>query len=209
MKDQLSRLFVKCILSSHLLALGTAAHAQAIGFMGLSFEAATGYQEMTTKVQDVKINNLSFGRADREQQITGVPFAANIGYSAALSQAAGLGARFEYNPKSGRIALSIIPSWALTENLQAYGKLGWAYMESTVDASLPGLAVNSQTAYLSGPLVGIGTKLLLTDNVYVFVELTYYKYADLTLSAKNGPINISGKASSSAQNALIGLGYRF
>jgi hypothetical protein len=209
MKCLLSTFFGKIFLSVPLLVLSTVAHAQAIGFVGLFFEAATGYQEMTAKVHDVKINNLSFGRADREQKITGVPFAVNIGYSAALSQAAGLGARFEYNPKSGRIALSIIPSLAMTEIQQVYGKLGWAYMETTVDALLPGLAVSSQTAYLSGPLVGIGSKLLLTDNVYVFIELTYYKYADLSLSAKNGPINVSGKTSSSAQNALIGLGYRF
>jgi opacity protein-like surface antigen len=52
-------------------------------------------------------------------------------------------------------------------------------------------------------------KFLLTDNVYVFAELTYYKYADLTLAAQQGSHNLSGKASSSAQNVLIGLGYKF
>lgn len=191
------------------MVLGDDVHAQASGFMGFAVEAASGYQEMSIKVQDVKVNNMVIGRADQDQQIAGVPYAVNVGYSAALNQTAGLGARFEYNPKSGRIAVSIIPSWALTENVQAYGKLGWAYMPTSVVASLPSFMVNSQTAYLNGPLVGVGAKLLLTDNVYAFVELTYYKYADLALATKNGPMNISGRVSSSAQNALIGLGYRF
>ncbi len=172
--------------------IGTAASAQSSRFTGLSLEAATGYQEMTIKVQDVTINNRHSGRADQDMGFRGVPVALNIGYSVALTDTLGLGARFEYNPKSGRIALSTLPSVALTQNLQAYGKLGWAYMASAVD--LPGLGsmLDGQTAYFNGPLFGIGAKLLLTDNAYVFAELTYYKYADLTLSAKQGSHNISG-----------------
>lgn len=209
MKSQIALTILKFTLVTNLLGVSAATFAQADRFTGFNLEAATGYQEMAVKVQDVKLNNISIGRADQEQRITGVPFALNIGYSAVVSQTVGLGARFEYNPKSGRIALSIIPSWALTDNLQAYGKLGWAYMASTVEASMPGIAVSSQTAYLNGPLAGIGAKLLLTENVYLFAELTYYKYADLTLNAKSGPINISGRASSNAQNALVGLGFKF
>jgi opacity protein-like surface antigen len=142
-------------------------------------------------------------------RFSGVPVSLNIGYSVALTDTFGLGARFEYNPKSGRIALSTLPSVALTQNLQAYGKLGWAYMASAVDSPLLGSMLDGKTAYFNGPLVGIGAKLLLTDNVYVFAELTYYKYADLTLAVQQGSHNISGKASSSAQNVLIGLGYKF
>lgn len=199
----------KITLITNLLVIGTVASAQSSRFTGLSLEAATGYQEMTIKVQEVTINNRHRGRADQDIGFSGVPVALSIGYSVALTDTLGLGARFEYNPKSGRIALSTLSSMALTQNLQAYGKLGWAYMASAVD--LPGLGsmLDGQTAYFNGPLVGIGAKLLLTDNVYVFAELTYYKYADLTLAAQKGSHNLSGKASSSAQNVLIGLGYKF
>jgi opacity protein-like surface antigen len=69
--------------------------------------------------------------------------------------------------------------------------------------------IDGQTAYFNGPLIGIGAKLLLTDNVYVFAELTYYKYADLTLGSQKGAHKLSGRVSSSAQNALVGLGYKF
>jgi opacity protein-like surface antigen len=196
-------------LITSLLVIGTAASAQSSRFTGFSLEAATGYQEMTVKVQDVKINNRHSGRADQDLGFSGLPVALNIGYSVALTDTLGFGARFEYNPKSGRIALSTLPSVALTQNLQAYGKLGWAYMASTIDSPKLGSMFDGQTAYFNGPLVGIGTKLLLTDNVYVFAELTYYKYADLTLAAQKGSHNLSGKASSSAQNVLIGLGYKF
>lgn len=196
-------------LITSLLVIGAAASAQSSRFTGLSLEAATGYQEMTVKVQDVKINNRHSGRADQDLGFSGLPVALNIGYSVALTDTLGFGARFEYNPKSGRIALSTLPSVALTQNLQAYGKLGWAYMASTIDSPKLGSMFDGQTAYFNGPLVGIGTKLLLTDNVYVFAELTYYKYADLTLAAQKGSHNLSGKASSSAQNVLIGLGYKF
>jgi opacity protein-like surface antigen len=199
----------KITLITTLLVIGTAASAQSSRFTGLSLEAATGYQEMTIKIEDVKINNRHSGRADQDMGLSGVPVALNIGYSVALTGTLGLGARFEYNPKSGRIALSTLPSVALTQNLQAYGKLGWAYMASAVDSEVLGSMLNGQTAYFNGPLVGIGAKLLLTDNVYVFAELTYYKYADLTLAAQKGSHNLSGKASSSAQNVLIGLGYKF
>lgn len=189
--------------------ISTVASAQSSRFTGLSLEAATGYQEMAIKVQDVKINNRHSGRADQDQRLTGVPFAVNIGYSVALTETIGLGARFEYNPQSGRVALSSLPSVALTQSLQAYGKLGWAYMASAVDSPVSGFMIDGQTAYFNGPLVGIGAKLLLTDNVYVFAELTYYQYADLTLVAQKGSRNLSGKVSSSAQNALLGLGYKF
>ncbi len=199
----------KITLITSLLVIGTVASAQSSRFTGLSLEVATGYQEMTIKVQDVKINNRHSGRADQDMGFSGVPVSLNIGYSVGLTDTLGLGARFEYNSKSGRVALSALPSVALTQNLQAYGKLGWAYMASAVDSSGLGSMLNGQTAYFNGPLVGIGAKLLLTDNVYVFAELTYYKYADLTLAVQQGPHNISGKASSSAQNVLIGLGYKF
>lgn len=196
-------------LITSLLVIGTAASAQSSRFAGLSLEAATGYQEMTIKVQDVKINNRHSGRADQDQRLTGVPFAVNISYSVALTETIGLGARFEYNPQSGRVAVSTLPSLALTQSLQAYGKLGWAYMASAVDSPVPGSLIDGQTAYFNGPLVGIGAKLLLTDNVYVFAELTYYKYADITLGSQKGAHKLSGRVSSSAQNALVGLGYKF
>ncbi len=111
-------------LITSLLLIGTAASAQSSRFTGLSLEAATGYQEMTIKIQDVKIDNRHSGRADQDQRLTGVPFAVNIGYSVALTETIGLGARFEYNPQIGRVAVSTLPSVALTQNLQAYGKLG-------------------------------------------------------------------------------------
>jgi hypothetical protein len=68
-----------------LLVIGTAASAQSSRFTGLSLEAATGYQEMTIKVQDVKINNRHSGRADQDMGFSGVPVALNIGYSVALT----------------------------------------------------------------------------------------------------------------------------
>lgn len=199
----------KITVITHLLVFGTVAAAQSSRFTGLSLEAATGYQEMTIRIQDVKINNRHSGRFDQDMGFSGVPVALNIGYSVALTDTLGLGARVEYNPKSGRIALSALPTVTLAQNLQAYGKLGWAYMASAVDSPTLGSMLKGQTAYFNGPLVGIGAKLLLTDNVYVFAELTYYKYADLTLGAQQGAHNLSGKASSGAQNALIGLGYKF
>lgn len=158
----------KIILITSFLVITTAASAQSSRFTGLSLEAAAGYQEMIIKVQDVKINNRQSGRADQDMRFSGVPVSLNIGYSVALTDTVGLGARFEYNPKSGRIALSTLPSVALTQNLQAYGKLGWAYMASAVDSPLLGSMLDGQTAYFNGPLVGIGAKLLLTDNVYVY-----------------------------------------
>ena len=128
----------KVSLITSLLVISTVASAQSSRFTGLSLEAATGYQEMAIKVQDVKINNGHSGRADQDLRLTGVPFAVNIGYSVALTETIGVGARFEYNPQSGRVALSSLPSVALTQSLQAYGKLGWAYMASAVDSPVSG-----------------------------------------------------------------------
>ena len=82
-------------------------------------------------------------------------------------------------------------------------------MATTIETSIPGVALNAQTAYFNGPFVGVGAKLLLTDKLYLYAELNYYQYADLTLTAKAGPATLSVNVSSSAQNALFGLGYRF
>ena len=197
------------ILFVSLFVLTPSAFAQAEGFKGFAIEAATGYQEMTLKVRDVKINNMSLSWAQQDQRIEGTPYALNVGYSLAVGEAAGLGVRVEYNPKSSRVALALIPSYALTQNVQAYAKLGWAYMATTIETSIPGVALNAQTAYFNGPFFGVGAKLLLTDKLYLYAELNYYQYADLTLTAKAGPATLSVNVSSSAQNALFGLGYRF
>ena len=208
-KEKYSAKLQTTILFVSLFMLTPSAFAQAEEFKGFAIEAATGYQEMTLKVRDVKINNVSLSWAQQEKRVEGTPYALNVGYSLAVGEAAGLGVRVEYNPQSSRVALALIPSYALTQNVQAYAKLGWAYMATTIETSIPGVALNAQTAYFNGPFFGVGAKLLLTDKLYLYAELNYYQYADLTLTAKSGLATLSGNVSSSAQNALFGLGYRF
>ena len=43
-------------------------------------------------------------------------------------------------------------------------------MASVIDSPVLGSMLDGQTAYFNGPSLGIGLKLLLTDNVYVFAE---------------------------------------
>lgn len=53
------------VLFVSLFVLTPSAFAQAEGFKGFAIEAATGYQEMTLRVRDVKINNMSLSHGLR------------------------------------------------------------------------------------------------------------------------------------------------
>jgi hypothetical protein len=70
----------------------------------------------------------------------------------------------------------------------------------------------SNKAQVSGYVLGMGYKQLITGGLYGFAEANYYAYAKPSLSStySDGPGGtVSSSPSVSAYNFLLGLGYRF
>lgn len=192
------------------------ANAQSGAFTGLTIEAASGYQSMRLSAKNLtvsnpklRINNRSIPNNIAPQNISGIPFALNVGYVFGFNESATIGIRFEYNPQSNRYAAVILPGYALTDRAQGYLRLGWAYMATTIGSTFPGAQAQSQTAYFNGPTIGIGAKYKVIDSLYLYGELNYYQYNDVKMAAVIGNNQFTGTVSSRAANVLVGIGYTF
>ncbi len=191
-------------------------NAQTSNFTGLTIEAASGYQSMRISPKNLmfsnsalRINNRSIPNSIAPKNISGVPYALNVGYIFGVGDYTTLGVRLEYNPLSSRYAAVILPGYVLTERTQAYLRFGWAYMASKISATFPNVPSQTQTALFRGPTIGIGAKYKLIDKFYLYSELNYYQYNDVALKANVSNSRFSGKASSKAANILVGIGYNF
>jgi hypothetical protein len=70
----------------------------------------------------------------------------------------------------------------------------------------------SNKAQVSGYVLGLGYKQLITGGLYGFVEANYYSYAKPSLSSTytdEGGGTVSSNPNVSAYNLLLGVGYRF
>lgn len=181
-------------------------HAQAVNFEGLSVQAAVGIQQQTVKVSGLGINGTAYKLPNQRYDNTAVPFYLSAGYAAAVTPNLTLGAIVEYSPISNQVGISVVPGYALTDQTQAYLKLGWVYSPTTVDQG-PGRSDSSE--YLNGGLVGAGVKMLVTKNIYVYAELNYIRFASMRFGSWYGSMPINGYANVDAYNLMAGLGYRF
>lgn len=95
-------------------------------------------------------------------------------------------------------AKGIIP---ITDKFNAYGKLGVAYLTSTITSRFEGIKDNQNEAFgiakhKLAPEVGVGVSYNITPNVFVDTSLTH-----IQPMGKNKPGNVDF--------AALGIGYRF
>lgn len=103
--------------------------------------------------------------------------------------------------------LYLAPGIAVSPDKLVYAKLG--YSNTQID-----LSGSNQT--LSGYLVGLGYKQIISGGFYGFVEANYTSYGNKTLtttgpwvSGTTGTYSASSTVSANAFNALVGVGYKF
>lgn len=119
-----------------------------------------------------------------------------------------------YNYKftiSNRFSIFAAPGYAIDKDKLAYAKIG--YSSQSVQYSQTNCCSSpSNKAQVSGYVLGLGYKQLITSGLYGFVEANYYTYAKPSLSSTytdDGGGTVSSNPNVNAYNLLLGVGYRF
>jgi outer membrane immunogenic protein len=128
---------------------------------------------------------------------------------------------------SNRFNIFLTPGYALAQDKLIYLKAGYSSLKADVTApgtasadgfpSIPlgqyGLASN-QSKTLSGYVLGLGYKQIITSGFYGFGEVNYMSYASQNFGKSYGlsglgTFNTSTSSSLSSYQLLLGVGYKF
>jgi hypothetical protein len=99
----------------------------------------------------------------------------------------------------------VAPTYVVGNNSALYAKLGYSKADINVNAT-GGAALTTKPSDLEGWTYAIGSKTLLTNNVYVGVEASITDYDSITATRSSG-VNISADAK--VAQGTITLGYKF
>ncbi len=99
----------------------------------------------------------------------------------------------------------VAPTYVVGNNSALYGKLGYSKADVNVNAT-GGAALTSKPSDLEGWTYAIGSKTLLTNNVYVGVEASITDYDSIRATRATG-VNINADAK--VAQGTITLGYKF
>ena len=117
---------------------------------------------------------------------------------------------------SNRYNIFVAPGYAIDKDKLAYFKVG--YSNQGVQASnqncSPNCAPSTNTANVSGYVLGLGYKQIITGGIYGFAEANYYNYSKANLSGSYSDTdgtrgNYSMNPGVNAYNVLVGVGYKF
>jgi len=123
---------------------------------------------------------------------------------------------------SNRLNIFLTPGYAIDKDRLVYLKAGYSSvsLKETMPSSLTEFgntgnlaSFPSQTQTLSGYIVGLGYKQMLTDGFYGFAEANYMSYGQKTYtssSVSNGlTATFSNSPNLTTYQALLGVGYKF
>jgi opacity protein-like surface antigen len=99
----------------------------------------------------------------------------------------------------------VAPTYVVGNNSALYAKLGYSKADVNVNAT-GGAALTTKPSDLEGWTYAIGSKTLLTNNVYVGVEASITDYDKISATRATG-VNISADAK--VAQGTITLGYKF
>jgi hypothetical protein len=99
----------------------------------------------------------------------------------------------------------VAPTYVVGNNSALYAKLGWSKTDLNVSAT-GGAALTAKPNDLEGWTYAIGSKTLLTNNVYVGIEASITDYDSITATRATG-VNVSADAK--VAQGTITLGYKF
>ena len=99
----------------------------------------------------------------------------------------------------------VAPTYVIGNNAALYAKLGYSKADVNVNAT-GGAALTAKPSDLEGWTYAIGSKTLLTNNVYVGVEASITDYDSIRATRASG-VNINADAK--VAQGIITLGYKF
>ena len=99
----------------------------------------------------------------------------------------------------------VAPTYVVGNNAALYAKLGYSKADLNVNAT-GGAALTTKPSDLEGWTYAIGSKTLLTNNVYVGVEASITDYDSISATRATG-VNVSADAK--VAQGTITLGYKF
>jgi hypothetical protein len=223
------------LLGSGLLSISAMAQSQFIGPYG---QISVGYEKNTaSSAQLIGTDNGESPNASNTLTTSSAStqLVLGLGYTFAVKNNVTLGFGVDYStltqdtPSAGfyypgyssvynykfsvsnRVNLFVAPGYSIDENKLAYLKLGYSSQQvqysQTNCCSTP-----SNQAQVSGYLLGVGYKQMVTGNLYGFAEANYYGYArpNMISTYSDGPGGtVTSSPNLSAYNFLLGMGYRF
>jgi hypothetical protein len=230
--------FINLSVFSALIVLTGSAFAQT-AFEGFYGQVSTGYEKNT--VESVNLTGTDNGQlpnvsTSSSPSASSAPLVLGLGYTFKLQEKFTLGLGVDYSAVtqttqasgfsypsissntydydfsiSNRFNIFIAPGYAIDDKKLAYVKLGYSNQDvqysQTNCCSSP-----SNKANVSGYVLGLGYKQIISDGLYGFVEANYYGYSKANMSStySDGPGGtVSANPNLNAYNVLVGLGYKF
>lgn len=208
-------------------------------FEGFYGQVSTGYENNT--VESVKLTGTDTGQSPNistssSPSSSSAPLVLGLGYTFKLQEKFTLGLGVDYSALkqttqasgfsypnissdtydydfsiSNRFNIFIAPGYAIDDKKLAYVKLGYSNQDvqysQTNCCSSP-----SNKANVSGYVLGLGYKQIISNGLYGFIEANYYAYSKANMSStySDGPGGtVSANPNLNAYNVLVGLGYKF
>jgi opacity protein-like surface antigen len=99
----------------------------------------------------------------------------------------------------------------LSANSAIYAKIGYSHADVNLSSGSSNVSITSYTDNVEGWTYGIGSKNMLTNNLYLTIEgsLTDYDTISVATSAADSGVASSATGNPKVIQAKIGLGYRF
>lgn len=126
----------------------------------------------------------------------------------------------QYLEVSNRINIFVAPGYEIDKDKLVYLKAGYSSVTAkansptsytdAADGMTDPLVSGSQSKTLSGYVVGLGYKQIITGGIYGFAEVNYMSYSKSTFSGAIGTsYSVSVNPSLNSYQALVGVGYKF
>ncbi len=229
---------IKSLVAAVATLVASTAMAQSV-FQGFYGQIATGYETNNVKSSTTTYTSDTDGYlgtySNPSVNFSNAPIIAGLGYTFSLSKqyTLGLGADYsfitgksgnftstsagsdpsvDYYKTSNRLNIYLTPGYVIDKDKLAYLKAGYSSQKLE---SFAGATNTSSSANVSGYILGVGYKQMITSGLYGFGEANYMSYSKANLNGSTAcemGCNTgftSASVPSSAYNFLIGLGYRF
>jgi hypothetical protein len=230
---------IKLLVAAAATVVASSAMAQSV-FQGFYGQIATGYETNNVESSTTTFTTVpaGFGATYNNPSVnfSNAPIIAGLGYTFALSKqyTLGLGADYSfitgksgnststspgsdpnvgYYKTSNRMNIFLTPGYIIDKDKLAYLKAG--YSSQKLESFASDTNTSQGSANVSGYILGVGYKQMITSGLYGFGEANYMSYSKGNLNASGACGELcstySGSASvgSSAYNFLVGVGYKF
>ncbi len=224
MNNNSKRLLVAMLLSSSPAFAQTA-------FQGFYGQVGTGYEVNTVK-SGTSDDNIGLTYRNAAEHSGSAPLVVAVGYNFNVADQFLLGVGIDYSllkttsglvtaqssdpnilpntthtKVSGRYNAYLMPGYVIDANRLAYLKLGYS-SQHVEDFSTPNVA-SLGSANVSGYVLGLGYKQMISGSVYAFGEGNYMNYSRGTLLYTDANFRYYTHRGTQAYNLLVGLGYQF